>query len=292
MIGESQHLVDAAWLADARGDVVVADCRWYLDGRSGRDAFLSGHIPGAVWIDIDGDLAAAPRAEGGRHPLPSPAGFAAAMARAGIGDGAQVVAYDDAGGSIAARLWWMLRSLGERAAVLDGGIAAWEGPLETGPDRPRPARFTPRPWPDGRFVTTHDVQAGRRPAGALLVDARTAARFRGEDATIDARPGHIPGAVNVPWSENLDPATGRMRPAVDLRARYSAVGAADAGRVIACCGSGVTACHDLLAMTLAGIGPLALYPGSWSAWSSDPARPAALGAHDPPVALHEPGEQA
>jgi thiosulfate/3-mercaptopyruvate sulfurtransferase len=292
VIGEAQHLVDAAWLAGAREAVVVADCRWYLDGRSGRDAFLSGHIPGAAWIDIDADLAAAPSAEEGRHPLPAPGDFAAAMGRAGIGDDARVVAYDDTGGSIAARLWWMLRSLGVRAAVLDGGIAAWEGPLDAGPSRPRPARFTPRPWPDGRFVTTDDIHPARLPAGALLVDARTAARFRGEDTSIDPRPGHIPGAVNVPWPENLDPATGRMRPAADLRARYAAVGAADAGSVIASCGSGVTACHDLLAMALAGIGPLALYPGSWSAWSSDPARPAALGAQYPPVAAHGTAEQA
>lgn len=278
--------MDAAWLAHEGAATVVADCRWYLDGRSGHDAFLAGHIPGAVWIDIDTDLAAPPSAEGGRHPLPSPAHFAAAMARAGIGDGADVVAYDDAGGSIAARLWWMLRSVGVRAAVLDGGIATWKGRLETGPARPARARFTERDWPAHLYVGTADVDPARRPGRTVLVDARVAERFRGDDTTIDARPGHIPGAVNAPWPGNLDPQTGRMRPAADLRARYGAIGALDAGSVVASCGSGVTACHDLLAMTLAGIGPLALYTGSWSAWSSDPDRPAALGEGDRAAAFH------
>jgi thiosulfate/3-mercaptopyruvate sulfurtransferase len=292
VIRDDQHLVDAAWLGRHRAGVVVADCRWYLDGRSGHEAFLAGHIPGAVHLDADADLAAAPTAEGGRHPLPSPARFAAAMGRAGIGDAAHVVAYDDAGGSIAARLWWMLRSVGVHAAVLDGGIAAWEGPLETGPAHPAPARFSPRPWPAERYATTDQVDPALRAAGALLVDARVAERFRGEDTTIDARPGHIPGAVNMPWPENIDPRTGRLRPAHDLRARYAAVGAIDADRVIASCGSGITACHDLLAMTVAGVGPLALYTGSWSAWSSDPSRPAALGAQNPAAALGDTRERA
>jgi thiosulfate/3-mercaptopyruvate sulfurtransferase len=289
VIRDDQHLVDAASLARESRDesVVVVDCRWYLDGRSGRGAFLAGHIPGAVWVDVDADLAGPAGAECGRHPLPSPADFAAAMARAGIGDDMRVVAYDDAGGSIAARLWWMLRSVGVRAAVLDGGIGAWEGPLESGPARPVPARFTPRPWPEALYVDTADVHPARRPRGTVLVDARAAERFRGEDTTIDPRPGHIPGAVNLPWPENLDPVTGRMRPVTDLRVRYARIGALDADRVVASCGSGVTACHDLLAMTLAGVGPLALYTGSWSAWSSDPGRPAALGGGNDAIAAHD-----
>lgn len=292
MIGDDQHLVDAAWLAREGAGAVIADCRWYLDGRSGHEAFLAGHIPGAVRVDIDADLASPPSPEGGRHPLPSPAQFAAAMGRAGIGDGACVVAYDDAGGSIAARLWWMLRSVGVRAAVLDGGIATWDGPLETGAARPASARFTERAWPAGLYVGTADVDPAHRPERTVLVDARVAERFRGDDTTIDARPGHIPGAVNAPWPENLDPETGRMRPAGDLRARYDAIGAVGAGRVVASCGSGVTACHDLLAMTLAGIAPLALYTGSWSAWSSDPGRPAALGEGERAAAFHGTAEPA
>lgn len=278
MIADLPPLVDARLLAARREAVVVADCRWYLDGRSGRDAYLAGHIPGAVWLDVDRDLAAPPSPEGGRHPLPSPEDFAAAMARAGIGDDAAVVAYDDAGGSIAARLWWMLDSLGVRAAVLEGGIGAWDGPLETGPGTPpAPARFTPRPWPADRFVGTEDVLPDRRPAGMLLIDARTAARFRGEDTSVDPRPGHIPGARSAPWPGNLDPETGRMRAPADLAARFAALGAATADRVVVSCGSGVTACHDLLALTLAGVGRTALYTGSWSAWAADPDRPAEVG---------------
>ena len=278
MIADGQHLVDAAWLAAHRESVVVADCRWYLDDRSGHEAYLAGHIPGAIWVDVDDDLADPATAEGGRHPLPSPARFAAAMARRGIGDDSHVVAYDDAGGSIAARLWWMLCSLGVRAAVLDGGFAAWEGELQAGPAAPTtPGSFAERPWPSSHYVDTADVHPDARPAGTLLVDARVAARFRGDDTTIDPRPGHIPGAVNAPWPDNLDLRTGRLRPPDALRSRFASLGAGDATRVVASCGSGVTACHDLLAMAVAGIGPLALYTGSWSAWSADPARPAALG---------------
>ncbi len=277
MISHIAPLVDIAWLSANRDAVVVADCRWYLDGRSGADAFHAGHIPGAVRVDVDTDLAAPASPEGGRHPLPSPADFAAAMSRAGIGDDAVVVAYDDAGGSIAARLWWMLRSLDVRAAVLDGGIAEWTGPLQAGPAAPRPARFTPRPWPASAYVDTPDVHPDGRDAGTLLLDARTAARFTGEDASVDPRPGHIPGARSAPWPDNLTPAGDRMRPIHELRARFDALGAGDARRVVVSCGSGVTACHNLLALTLAGVEHTALYTGSWSAWASDPDRPAETG---------------
>lgn len=277
MIPDAGPLVDARWLSAHLDRVVVADCRWYLDGRSGHDAFVAGHIPGAVWLDVDADLAAPSSPEGGRHPLPAPAAFAAAMGRAGIGDDSVVIAYDDAGGSIAARLWWMLRSIGRRAAVLDGGLASWTGPLRQGPVAPRAVRFTERPWPAADYAVTAEVHPARRTPGTLLLDARVGARYRGEDTGVDPRPGHIPGARSAPWPDNVDSASGRLLPAARLRERFTALGAAGAERVIVSCGSGVTACHDLLALTVAGIDGAALYTGSWSAWSSDPARPVELG---------------
>jgi thiosulfate/3-mercaptopyruvate sulfurtransferase len=199
------------------------------------------------------------------------------MSKLGIGDDDPVVAYDDAAGSVAARLWWMLTALGHPAAVLDGGVQAWTGPLETRIVRPERAEFTARPWPAAPFVDTESVEALRTAPRTLLVDARTAERFTGEDTSIDPRPGHVPGARSAPWQDNVDPATGRLRTPEELRRRYDALGAADAVRVVASCGSGVTSCHALLALAVAGYDGLALYPGSWSAWSSDPERPAALG---------------
>ena len=256
----------------------VVDVRWYLDGRSGRAAYASGHITGAVWADTDADLAGPPSEEGGRHPLPTPEHFAAAMERLGIDNGDAVVAYDDAFGSIAARLWWMLRSVGVEAAVLDGGLQAWPAPLTTDVPAPRTARFAPRPWPADAYVDTAQVDELRGDARALLMDARTAARFRGEDSGgVDRRLGHVPGARSAPWGANVDEATGRLRTAAELRERYAALGAGEADVVVASCGSGVTACHDLLALAVAGFEHLALYPGSWSAWSADPERPAATG---------------
>jgi thiosulfate/3-mercaptopyruvate sulfurtransferase len=262
-------LVSAEWLAEHLEDVRVVDVRWYLDGRSGRAAYDAGHLPGAVWLDMDTDLSAPATAADGRHPLPAPERFAAALGRVGIAEGTPVVAYDDAGGSKAARLWWMLHVLGEPAAVLDGGIAAWDGPLPTAEPAVAAVTRAPRPWPADRFVTADGLLAD----GRLVYDARTAERYAHGDPAIDPRPGHVPGALSAPWEGNLD-ANGRFRSATELRARFAAV---DGRGAIAYCGSGVTACHDLLAMTLAGIESTALYPGSWSQWGADESRPVETG---------------
>lgn len=261
-------------------DVVVADVRWYLDGRSGRDAYEAGHVPGAVFVDLDTVLAAAPETGAGRHPLPDPGVFAGSLGRLGIPEDALVVAYDDASGATAARLWWMLRAVGQRAAVLDGGIGAWDGPLETGPGAERPVvARTPVPWPAERRVDADSAAAiseGRAPG--VLVDARAPERFRGEHEPVDPRAGHIPGARNAPFAVNLDAATGRFRPAEELRATYEELLAgADPSTVVAYCGSGVTACHTLLALEVAGFEGGRLFPGSWSAWSSRSDRPIETG---------------
>ena len=260
-------LVGADWLTAHLGEVRVVDVRWYLDGRSGRAAYESGHLPGAVWLDIDADLSDPASPAAGRHPLPAPERFASALARAGIAEGTPVVAYDDAGGSIAARLWWLLDVLGEPAAVLDGGLAAWPGPLTTAVPDVVPVSRAARPWPDERFVSADELADGD---GFAVFDARTAQRYAVGDPAIDPRPGHVPGALSAPWAGNLD-GGGRFRPARELRDRFAA---AAGRRAVTYCGSGVTACHDLLALRLAGFDDLALYPGSWSQWGADPSRPA------------------
>lgn len=264
-------LVTAGWLRDHLAEVRVVDVRWYLrpdDGRTGCDAYAEGHIPGAVWLDVDTDLAAPASVEAGRHPLPSPERFARVLGGAGIAEGQPVVGYDDAGGSVAARLWWLLHTLGEPVALLDGGLDAWlSAGGELSADVPafdaveRPAR----PWPAARFVDADQLAA----SPAAIFDARAAERYTQGDPAIDPRPGHIPGAMSAPWAANLD-GDGRFLPAAELRERFAAV---DGQRAIAYCGSGVTACHDLLAMTVAGLDDLALYPGSWSQWGADPSRP-------------------
>ena len=259
-------VVGAAWLQDRRDDVVVADVRWYLDGRSGRDAYDRGHLPGAVFVDLDRVLAGPATREGGRHPLPDPEAFARGMAALGIGDGDTVVAYDDDGGVMAARLVWMLRATGHEAALLDGGIAAWDGPLEA-PTPPRPpAAFAPVPWPADRVATADDA-ADR---ANVVIDARTRERYLGLDDPVDPRWGHVPGAR----SENLAP-DGRFLAAGDVRARFEALGVEPGTPVVSYCGSGVTACHNLLAMEQAGVGEGRLFPGSWSQWSADERRPVA-----------------
>jgi thiosulfate/3-mercaptopyruvate sulfurtransferase len=264
--------VGVDWLRAHRGAVVVADVRWYLDGRSGRAAYDAGHLPGAVFVDLDRELAAPPGPAAGRHPLPDPELFAEGMGSLGIGDEDTVVGYDDAGGVIAARLVWMLRVTGRAAALLDGGLQAYDGPLETAtPERPR-AAATPRPWPADRLADADDALD----PGTVVLDARAPDRFRGESEPVDPRAGHIPGARNVPTGEALD-ADGRFLPADALRARFAEAGVTATSPVVSYCGSGVTACHTLLALERAGLGAGRLYPGSWSQYSADPRRPVATG---------------
>lgn len=275
----------AADLDRLPGPLVVADVRWYLDGRDGRAAFEECHLPDAVWVDLDRDLAGhglPPTA--GRHPLPDPAAFAAAMSALGIGDDTAVIAYDDTGGLSAGRLVVMLRSIGRPATLLDGGLAAWRAdgrPTQSGPSPiPRPAVFTPAPWPSSAYAAADEVaaRAAQPHAGRPLIDARASERFTGEVAVIDPRPGHIPGARNAPWNSVLG-ADGRLRSGDELRAHYAALGIDEstAASTIAYCGSGVSACMNVLAIEHAGLTPPRLFVASWSGWASDPARPAALG---------------
>jgi thiosulfate/3-mercaptopyruvate sulfurtransferase len=265
-------VVDAQWLEERQDAVVLADVRWYLDGRSGREAYDAGHLPGAVFVDLDRWLAAHATPEEGRHPLPDPEVFAAGMAGLGIGDDDTVVAYDDAGGVIAARLVWMLRATGHDAALLDGGTAAWSGPLDGAEPRRAPATFTARPWPADRLAGIDDATD----PGNVVVDARDATRFRGEIEPVDSGAGHIPSAVHLACRSNLD-GTGRLLPRDELRRRFAAVGVGEGTPVVSYCGSGVTACHNLLALEHAGLGTGRLYAGSWSQYSADPGRPVATG---------------
>lgn len=252
--------------------VHLLDVRWALDGSKGRGTYLGGHLPGAVYVDLDTELAAPARPEAGRHPLPAAEDFAATLRRAGVTAHGTVVAYDDGDGAPAARLVWMLRALGHRAAVLSGGVAAWDGPLETEDVHPEPGDVPVRDWPAARLATADEVAAGE----ALVVDARAAARYRGEVEPVDPRAGHVPGAVNLPYSGNLDE-SGRFLPPRELRARFEAAGVREDRETIVYCGSGVTAAHDLLALESAGFTRLRLFPGSWSQWSADAARPVAVG---------------
>jgi thiosulfate/3-mercaptopyruvate sulfurtransferase len=261
----------------AHPEAVLADVRWYLDGSDGRAAFEDGHIPGALWVDLDTQLARHDRpATEGRHPFPTPAGFAAAMGSLGISNDTLVVAYDDTGGLTAGRLAVMLRMIGCDAAVLAGGLAAWTGPLEIGPARtPTRVEFIATEWPTDRLASAEDVEriiAG----GGIAIDARSHERFLGEANQIDKRLGHIPGSRSAPWSEVLD-SRGTPRSASDLQVRYKKLGIDDQRVVVAYCGSGVSACMNILAMEQAGLAAPKLYVASWSGWSADPSREAATG---------------
>ncbi|MDN5898519.1 MAG: sulfurtransferase, partial [Brachybacterium sp.] len=207
-----------------------------------------------------------------RHPLPEPEDFAASLRRAGVGEDSVVVAYDDSNGAPAGRLVWMLRALGYEAAVLSGGLAAWAGELETADVRPEPGDVVARAWPGHRVATADEVADGQ----SLVVDARAPERYRGEVEPIDPRAGHIPGAVNLPFAGNLDD-EGRFMEPQELRRRFEAAGVSVDRETIVYCGSGVTATHDLLALESAGFTRIRLFPGSWSQWSADQARPAAVG---------------
>ncbi len=271
-------IVDADWVLARRAEVVLADVRWYLDGRSGGDAFAAGHIPGAIFVDLDRDLAGLGPATAGRHPLPSPEAFAASLGRLGIAPTDPVIAYDDTGGGSAGRLVWMLRILSRPAALLDGGLDAWPEPPGTGEGTTRSAVPVPvQPWPVERFVDHDSVAAAAAGPDVVVLDTRSAERYRGEYGSVDRRPGHIPGARNAPWAANLDAATRRLLPDDELRDRYRALGVDVGSDVVAYCGSGVSACVDLLALEHLGIDTTRLFVPSWSGWSADPARPSALG---------------
>ncbi len=258
---------------------VILDCRFELTNPAwGEAQFAAGHLPGAQYAHLDRDLAGAPTATSGRHPLPSPHDFAALAGRWGIDRHTQIVVHDQAGGVFAARAWWLFRWLGhERVALLDGGLAAWYRaglPLET-TTQSRPARtFEPHPQ-DERVVTVEDIVAALGTPKMHLVDARGADRFAGQNETMDPRAGHVPGAVNHHYALNLS-TEGRLQDAASLRERWLATLAGrDAKEMVAMCGSGVSACLNLLSMEVAGLPGARLYPGSWSEWVKDPDRPVA-----------------
>jgi thiosulfate/3-mercaptopyruvate sulfurtransferase len=276
-------LVDAATLNRhlGRADWIAVDCRFTLtDPPAGRAAYVRGHIPGARYAHLDDDLARHPSATEGRHPLPDRDRFVATLALWGITAGDTVVAYDEGSGAIAARLWWLLRWIGhERCAVLDGGFAAWVAAgfaVEQGTAAFDARRYAPSGSSHAVVVETGELVA-RQAAGDLVVDARAAPRYRGEQEPIDPKAGHVPGARNRPFSANVT-ADGRFRAPAELESELlDLLGGRGPGQLIAMCGSGVTACQLLLAMEAAGLPGGKLYAGSWSEWIRDPARPVRTG---------------
>jgi thiosulfate/3-mercaptopyruvate sulfurtransferase len=262
-------LITVGSLEGALGTVTILDVRWRLGGPA-PDAFAAGHLPGAAFVDLDADLASAP-GPGGRHPLPTPEAFEASMRRAGVFQDRPVVVYDDWAGLAACRAWWLLRYHGHpQVSLLNGGLAAWiaeGGPLETGDPALTPGDF--RAVPGGMPV----VSAEQVGSVGVLIDARSPERFRGEVEPIDPVAGHIPGAVNVPTTWNVDN-HGHLKGATDLAEVYAEVGVVEGVDVAAYCGSGVNAAQTVLALEVAGI-PAALYPGSWSEWITDASRPIA-----------------
>lgn len=262
----------------------IFDCRHDLVNTAyGAQAYAKGHIPGALFLSVDDDLSGPKTGKTGRHPLPDPEAFAAKMAACGVGPDTQVVAYDNEGNVFASRLWWMLRHwLGhDKAAVLDGGLAGWKRakqPLTAEVPAFPPAVFTPRPRAEGQ-ADAERVLACLGAPEILMLDARSEERFSGEQETIDPVGGHIPGAINRFYFDNLDDAGIYFKPADELRGEFDALLAGrPPANVIQQCGSGVTACHNILAMELAGLPGSTLYVGSWSEWCSDPSRPIATGA--------------
>jgi thiosulfate/3-mercaptopyruvate sulfurtransferase len=277
----SEVLIEPAELAallDSEEPPVLADVRWTLGGPPGRPQFEAAHLPGAQWVDLEHELSGPP-GPGGRHPLPSPAVFAAAMRAIGVHRDRLVVAYDAATSQAAARLWWLLTDAGHRfVRVLNGGLAAWQAegrPTESGPATAvAPGDFVAHPG-QRRQVTAAEIETGLTvESGPRLVDVRTPERFSGATEPIDPVAGHIPGAVNLPATGNHDP-TGRFRDADAIRRTLAAAGVT--GDAVLYCGSGVTAAQSLLALESAGL-TAAIYPGSWSDWITDPQRPIATGS--------------
>ncbi|MEU1162393.1 sulfurtransferase [Streptomyces sp. NPDC005921] len=275
-----EAIITATELADdltGPNPPVLLDVRWQLTppgapAFNGRAAYTAGHLPGAVFVELDGELASAP-GERGRHPLPDLAVFGAAMRRAGVSADRPVVVYDGGQGWAAARAWWLLRWTGHPdVRVLDGGLPSWEGALST--DLIEPVQGDFEPAPGAVPLLDADGAAGLARSGVLF-DARAGERYRGDVEPIDRVGGHIPGAVSAPTTENVGP-DGRFLPAAELQGRFKGLGASEGAEVGVYCGSGVSGAHEVLALAVAGI-PAALYVGSWSEWSSDPSRPVAVG---------------
>jgi thiosulfate/3-mercaptopyruvate sulfurtransferase len=279
--GEKSNLISAEALKARleQPETRVVDVRFSLqDPAAGRRAYREGHLPGAIYLDLEADLSAPVREDrrGGRHPLPDLDAFAARLGAAGIGNRHHVVAYDDAGGMFAGRLWWLLRYAGhDRVQVLDGGLGAWleaGGTLTTEAPQHAPETFRVRPRPE--MVVDHAFVRGNLDnPDVLLLDARAPERYRGDTEPLDPKAGHIPGAVNLPFAGNLE--GGRFKDVAALRERFADV--ADAGTLVAYCGSGVSAAHNLLALEEAGVKHAKLYPGSWSDWVSHGDAPVASG---------------
>jgi thiosulfate/3-mercaptopyruvate sulfurtransferase len=282
-VGELARLLASGGASSAQNPPTLLDVRWRLTGPPGIEGYQAGHVPGAVFVDLDRDLAAPP-GHGGRHPMPSTAGFQAAMRRAGVSDGRLVVVYDDADSTAAARAWWLLRYFGHsQVRVLDGGYRAWTAAGQRSAISLQQSAQAP-PVPEGDFAARPGHMPLLDAAGAaglartgLLLDARAGERYRGETEPVDPVAGHIPGAISAPAAANVNP-DGTFRAPAELAARFAALGVRSegAGPVGAYCGSGVTAAHEVLALALAGI-PAALYVGSWSEWITDPSRPVATG---------------
>lgn len=270
------HLGDDNWR--------IIDCRFSLAAlEAGYQEYLQAHIPGALYAHLDRDLSSPIRAGTGRHPLPTRKSLAEKFSAWGIDSTTQVVVYDSSHGMMAARLWWLLRWMGHPAvALLDGGLTRWQGegnPLTPEPPRLRPRRFVAA-TPREQLTSSNELLARLGAADHLLIDVRTAERFSGEVEPLDRRAGHIPGALNLPLAQNLDD-EGNFRPPEQLQRLYQqALGGRIAANVSVMCGSGVTACHTLLAMRVAGLVGAALYAGSWSEWISDPQRPVETQASD------------
>ena len=275
------NLIDAQTLRDRMGDenLRVVDTRFALQAPdAGREAYAYAHLPGAVYFDLDKDLSSPPQQHGGRHPLPDMAAFADKLAAAGVSNSSFVVVYDDQANVFAGRLWWLLRYAGhDRVAVLDGGLSAWtEAGFELTAEVPAYEKgvFTldlrPQMLADMDFVRRNLDNPN-----VLLVDARGADRYRGEGETMDPKGGHIPGALSLPYTDNLDGK--RYKPAADLKTKFEDLGLTEADEVVVYCGSGVSASHDLIALEEAGVKNAKLYVGSWSDWSSYPHNPVAVG---------------
>jgi thiosulfate/3-mercaptopyruvate sulfurtransferase len=277
-------LIDAATLSQQleRSDLVLFDCRFELGNPSwGEREYALAHLPGARYLHLDRDLSSPVGSDTGRHPLPDPRNFARALTSQGVGADCQLIAYDQGNGVYASRLWWLARWIGlKHVAVLDGGLAAWKSAgLPLTQEVPVPTRGElPVTVNEGAWLTTGAVDRLRGLPGHLLIDARGADRFSGRNETIDPVAGHVPGARNRPFAGNLG-VDGRFLGPAELRQRWSTIlGSLPASAVVAMCGSGVSACHNLLALEHAGLSGARLYPGSWSEWIRDPRRPITTGS--------------